>query len=247
MGIAGRQSWTAEEDAILVTQYPSNGVEIPELVGRTADSIRKRARKLGIAKDLNIWTVEEERLLRENYDSCGADIPGLNRTQSAIQAKALKLGLQKRVEARWTAAEVDILKDAYSRGVIPEFDRHSLSAVKSKAQSLGLVGNRRWSEQDLSILIDNYLEQGPKGVVKLLPHRTYDQIVAKAERLGLSSGRSFKDRSLDVDKVRAAFGDFIYCTCAVCGKVFLVRGNDYKTFSHRTHTLSVPDGWHLRV
>lgn len=245
MSTARGRAWTADEDAILIAHYASSGADIPELSKRSAHSIRKRARKLGIVKDVNSWTAEEERILRESYETCGVDIPEIKRTLGAIHKKAVELGLKKCVKNKWTADEVAILKDAYSRGDIPVFDRHPLASVQAKARSLGLVESNRWSELELSILRDNYFEQGPAGVAKLIPNRTYNQIVSKAQKLGLSVDSYFRCRSLDVAKVKSAFDDFVYCTCAVCGEVFLVRGEDYKTFSHSMHDVSVPVGWVL--
>lgn len=56
--------WTGAEDTIIVTVYPSGGMNACAdlLLNKSLESIRKRAKKLGVAKSYTIEAREEEKL-----------------------------------------------------------------------------------------------------------------------------------------------------------------------------------------
>ena len=96
----------------------------------------------------------------------------------------------------WTNEEISLLDELFPKiggmaivkmGVIPN---HNYGAIKMKAYERGLIfrENKKYvpNDQDDKILIENYSLLGKKGMLKLLPHMTENQIKNRAKVLGLS-------------------------------------------------------------
>lgn len=242
------RKWTEKHISILKVQYRECGSEIPELLKEfSASAIVSKAESLGL-RVRQYWTDDEIELLKMYYPKYGIAIPGLDRQANSIKKKAAELGLScVRRPNVWTDGELVILRESLETGIVPVFETHSYDSVKSKAASLGLLKSRKWTDDEVDLLKNKYESVGPSGMVKLLPGRPYQTIVSKANRLGLCTLSRFRDRSRDVKKVIPAFDSFVYCTCTVCDKVFLVYGDGYKTFSHITHSRPIPVGWRTCV
>lgn len=90
---------------------------------------------------VNLWTEKEDKILQEKYLTTDAkDLQKFlpNRTVSAIQERAKKLGLRK--NNRWTEKEDNILKTFYpyiGSDVAELIPRHSKDACTDRANRIG--------------------------------------------------------------------------------------------------------------
>lgn len=161
-----------------------------------------------------LWEEWELDILKENYVKVGKLgmtklLP--HRTEGAIFLKADSLGLHEKeidIASKWSDEELDILKKYYSeygpygckeRGI----DRTHCSIVK-KANKLGLKmtddakfdlfctkvrGVRKkylqWTDEEISILKNNFIEIGAKGCKEKGLNREISSIYRKARELGL--------------------------------------------------------------
>ena len=102
-------SWTDDENEILKTYYPTEGIEVAKrLPGRSASAIMTRAYVLKIGSNVkNEWTDEEDEILRQYYSAEGRNVnkrlPG--RTKLACACRAQKLGLVS-IHGAWTDEEI---------------------------------------------------------------------------------------------------------------------------------------------
>lgn len=104
--IVSRTRWTPEEHDLFTAHYPEGGSAacINAGLNRTALAISLRAHRLGIAAPSNLggssarkWTPAEDNLLRKHYAEHGVKgvlEAGVNRTTSAIYARAVRLGVK---------------------------------------------------------------------------------------------------------------------------------------------------------
>jgi len=71
--------------------------EIAERLGRTGDTVKWKAKTLGLPRLRREWTEEELKFLRENYGKLpdGEIAERLGRSKGAVTFKALTLGLRK--------------------------------------------------------------------------------------------------------------------------------------------------------
>ncbi len=89
------RAWTAAEDALLRDLYPRFPVaEVADRLGRTVQSLRKRAQALHI-QTWHLWTEADRERLREMYGRvpCRQIARDLRRTPLAVKQQAMKLGL----------------------------------------------------------------------------------------------------------------------------------------------------------
>jgi len=120
--------WSAEEEAFLKENYSRLSVrELSQILCRTPDAIKEKARKLGLRK-VRWWTKEEERYLLENYSlrQLKEIARELGRTKSAVEHKIHKLRKKNKVSEK------------KSRVVIPPYLRRVLEqAGASQAEIQG--------------------------------------------------------------------------------------------------------------
>ena len=88
--------WTKEEDDILRTHYPKEGVAVcSRIPGRTKEATMSRVSHLGIASRRRRWTKGEDDILRKYYPIEGTAVysrlPG--RTRHGIQKRVVALSL----------------------------------------------------------------------------------------------------------------------------------------------------------
>jgi hypothetical protein len=103
----------------------------------------------------------------------------------------------KRIYFGWSKHDIDILKKYYRKIKPSELynmldDKRTLKAINAKAKALGLSENREWSDEELSILKENYSTMSMYSLYKLLPKRSIISINVKGRSLGLVS-RFVKD------------------------------------------------------
>lgn len=92
--------WTAEEDAVIKTDYKTLTLEelMLKLPNRTKDAIKQRAQVLEVSDEHIPWTIEEIDILRTNYPVMGKRVMRLlpNRSLKNIQVTAYRLGIKRR-------------------------------------------------------------------------------------------------------------------------------------------------------
>lgn len=179
------RGWTVAELRQFKKLYPmSHNSDLAERLGRTIDSIRKKAIKLGLKKDWaggyrvhqppqneNSWTPEQFETLRRMYlHSTTAEIAAaLNRSPMAVQSKIRKLGLYqefnrqgllRKYRGRWSKKEIATLKKLYpvkTKSEIVEEMGRSIRAVSRMITKLQLSGKTRsvaWTAKE-----DEFLEK----------------------------------------------------------------------------------------
>lgn len=112
--LPGRRFWTQMEDDLVKEMYANHpNSDIADIVGRSANAVQLRARKLGLVKSSKSgkrmkkrrtgkwarhWTLAEENLLKgmyrnKSYKELARD---LGRSVHAVQLRASKLGLSRK-------------------------------------------------------------------------------------------------------------------------------------------------------
>ena len=110
LGIKIVSYWTEEEDNILKTYYPTEGLNVAKrFTGTHANGSNcfARAKKLGIVSN-RFWSDNEIELLKKYYPNEGVEAYKyfVNRTKSQIKQKADKLGLIRVNNHEWSNKSV---------------------------------------------------------------------------------------------------------------------------------------------
>lgn len=178
-----RHKWTTEEDEILKTNYPSEGVEgcLNKIPGVSKQSVTQRARKLGLSFNNKNWTEEEDNILREFYPTEGKKVVYrfTNRNLRSIQQRTHQLGISL-INRGWSDKEISMLNEKYPifGSNIPELLlTKNKSAIVAEAKVLGIryvgKGSRNNASNIKEFLVKYYPIYGPQYC---------------AEQLGLSLG-----------------------------------------------------------
>lgn len=148
-----KKAWSTEEDLIIKNCYSSSEKEdlLQNLPERTWRAIVTRAEKLEVSRNKDLvystfWSKEEELLLIEKYpsDTSREELVSLfNRSYSAIESKALKLGLNRPYQRDlWSEEELELLKKIYHNHkkdfIVSQFKGRTWKAIICKAIPLGL-------------------------------------------------------------------------------------------------------------
>jgi len=180
-----RLKWSDEEIELLKNNYEHESLDsIQEMLPRfELHKIRQKASKLGL-----------KRKAKRNY------------------SKGYKV-------KRWTSDEVALLKQLYpyntNEFIQSKINRFSTKEIRRKANSLNLNklddvkalekeqlqnklhGERKWTDEEVDLLINNYEQLGSKGMVKLLTNRTSTMISSKAAKLGLKTDQEARWKAVD--------------------------------------------------
>lgn len=121
-----------------------------------------------------------------------------HRNSAIIIGKLREIGLYENNNYRFSDEDIEFLKIHYPLGnwelIDKRFSHINRSSIYTKMSKLGIDSKnfkeKMWSEEELRILVDNYVYGNIEKITKLLPNRTYSSIVTKAGRLGLLT-RSF--------------------------------------------------------
>lgn len=165
--------WSAEDDALLLAHYPDDDLRVlADRLGRTTQSVKKRAQVLGVRRSPPRPRLPDEVLL------------GPYQPQAAPSFEA---------DQRWTAGELEALARLLDEGATveqaaEELDR-SCDAVKWRCRTLrlrsrgpGSVQGAPWGPVQLAFLTANY-ELMPVGEVAWRLGRTRHAVRMRAERL----------------------------------------------------------------
>lgn len=203
------QRWSEEEEQALSEGYAVYGIACSGLSSRHSEiGIRSKAHNMRLKRkkrDLqeharvgttwNRWTKKELNILVKKYPTCGTNIPELLRThtKAAIVSRASSLDLtcghmpQISTQQRWSDADIAILRQKYpTLGVnIPELSsRFTESAIRSKANRLGIYSKLFWTEEQIDLLKEKYPVQG-SSIPELLKYHSPISILSKACSLHL--------------------------------------------------------------
>ena len=101
-----KHTWTVEDEAYLRREYDCDGQSADRIashIGVTANAVRTRAKKLGIARRHYFYTDEELDYIRENYNrmTTAKIARKLGRGVSSIRQMAYNMQIQKRDRDGW--------------------------------------------------------------------------------------------------------------------------------------------------
>lgn len=192
---ANRKRFTDENIEILRERYPNEGAskDLQKLLGRSAATINRKARLLGINGTRHYWTEEELKILAERYPKEGASqelVQLFQRSAYLIGIKANALGLRYENRRRWTKEEEDILIERYpwegaSEALLKDLNR-SRASVLNHTSIMGLVYQKRstWTADEEKVLRERFPEEGASESLQKTLNRPAAAIYCKAMRLG---------------------------------------------------------------
>ena len=197
--------WTEEEIELLKTYWPIGGWRSCHANGlshKTKRNLEYMATNFGLLKN-NLWTKEEDEILVNYYLIGGFELcqeKGLMRTKSAMQNRAMTLGLRKIISKKEYSVIKENVVDLYKKGgdaLVVEylkgigFRKNQIFNMYKYLQDIGLresKDRKDWEKYEIEILYKYYPTEGA-AVSKRLPNHPKDSIRSKANSLGLS----FKD------------------------------------------------------
>lgn len=195
--------FTKEELTNIVNDY-KNGISLVELgkkYSRKPPVILTKLRSIGIYEDKTTkWNKEEIQILKDNYSFLEWDelLELLHRhSKDSITHKAYKLGI-KREQISWDNKDIEILKQAYEQNLkVTDIEKllnnkFSYGAIVTKANVLGIIKVKKWTDEEIDIMLNNYSRIPIDDVCELLPNRKKDNIIAKAQKLSLKSYEYWK-------------------------------------------------------
>lgn len=133
IGLYTREFWTATEKDLLKEVYPNIPLNnVTKLFpNKNRNSIIKQAMNLNISSyDLNIWTDFEDSYIKDNWELLPDLViaKNLHRTQKAVQARRLFLGIYRRDMNNNTYESLS----KYIRGHIQQWKKDSMKACNYK-------------------------------------------------------------------------------------------------------------------
>lgn len=203
-----------EELNIYIQEYNyGNGLtatEIAKKYYRGVATIINTLRKAGVYVEQNArWTIDEIKVLEKYYpiESIGEIIKRLPRhpDKQTIITKASTLGIKGYSPNKWTEEEIEILTQMYGKvnnEVLYEkfAHRHTIKAIKSKAQKMNLTSNPFWTEEEKKIVQENYSVKDIHELQKLLPNKTEFAIRGMSKKLSLKSKHYLEEKYSDEQK-----------------------------------------------
>lgn len=171
-----------------------------------------------MAKKEDYWGDEEIKLLKKFYPStlCNEDLlkkfPG--RTLSSLTHKASKLKIKRgkyipktQTSRKWTQDEIHFVSTFYGKEtdkwLQEQLPHRSISSIKKIAfkhrpknmRKKIFSTNPSWSEQEDTLLLENYESMTTDELAKIIPNRTYDAIRARISVLGLKRDKRYLKRA----------------------------------------------------
>lgn len=174
---------------------------------RNIDSIRGRAKKIGICrnwKGKEHFTEDEKEIIKKYYvvekDDIIKRLP--SHTIEGIKLCAVRIGVHTK---KWTDEEIGILQKYYSTNLdlciklIQKINPHrNLGNITSKANTLGLTRMNYWSEEEKQIILEYYPTNGCDFVYELLNEkRSKTAIMGLASKLGIKK-QVWSEKELEV-------------------------------------------------
>lgn len=145
-----KKRWTQAEEQYLKEAWGKVSLfEIMESLGRTEDSVMRKAKRLNLdisKPEADIlkkrWSTEEDNFIIENYKSTDVEAISqqLGRTVSAIRKRASALGLAEKIN-RWSNEEMEFLNEKWgilNLDTIAKKLNRSRNSVLLKAHKMSL-------------------------------------------------------------------------------------------------------------
>ena len=194
-------SYNDDENQFILDNYGKlSNEEIAKELGRSINSVRVQARRLGVTRSANDWTDEELEILKDNYSKIGPKklqelLP--NRTRSAIVRKASLFGLIYNKPKDWESWEDDIIIARYPEEgtkICELLTDRTPKSVINRAKKLGVKFNdNSFKEWEDDIIRTYYPDGGTAKVLEFLPHRKSDRcrsiIKNRAKAIGVTSNK----------------------------------------------------------
>lgn len=147
--------WTAAEEDYLCRHYGKrDAISIGLAIGRKPESVKNKAKKMGLMQRVRSWRAADDDYLRDHYavDGAQACAQHLRRNISAVYTRAMQIGVSKARGASrgrvfngsrlWHQVEDDQMRRLYGRVPISDLaaqlDR-SIVALHHRAHKLGLT------------------------------------------------------------------------------------------------------------
>ena len=135
------------------------------------------------------FTNEEVEYIKQNYETCTLNgiARKLNKKPSSIYNVICKLGIVKQKHNKWTKEEIDFLKNNYLNMTSEEIAKcieHSIDAINTMRDRLGLVRHPNWTVDETEFLINNYEKMSHSDIGKALG-KTQSAVNAKCFDLNL--------------------------------------------------------------
>ena len=193
--------WTEEEIELLKTYWPIGGWRSCQENGlshKTKRNLEYMATNFGLLKN-NLWTKEEDEILVNYYLLGGFELcqeKGLKRTKSAMQNRAVALGLRKIISKKEYSVIKEKVVELYKKGGDPlvveylkgiGFNKSQIFKMYKYLQDMGLresKDRKDWEKYEIEILYKYYPTEGA-AVSERLPNHPKDSIRSKANSLGL--------------------------------------------------------------
>lgn len=206
-----RKGWTQEELDIVKKYYPKEGIAVKRrLTDRSENQIYGVAWHYGIKNEsrkkreenafpMKRYTADEIAYIRSHINEDGVEevAKKLGRTTNAIRSIVCKLGLANGTISdspyAWTKEEIEIVKKYFPKEGIKVKDRlpnRTVAAIYSEASHLGVAHNKRtrkssnsaWTAEEDEIIKTHYQEDGLAKCCELLPSRSKQAIIVRANR-----------------------------------------------------------------
>ena len=200
-----------EDEIKNITNDYKQGMLVSELgkkYNRKPEVILTKLNSIGVYEyKLTKWTREEIQVLKNHYPTLEWNklLKLLHRHKKEdIITKAYKLGV-KREQYYWSDEDICILKNAYSQNLkVKDIEKllnykFTYGAIVTKANVLGIIKVKKWTDEEVDIMLNNYSSIPINEICKLLPNRKKDNIIAKAKKLGLKSYEYLKKHWSDED------------------------------------------------
>ena len=164
--------------------------EVSEMMGLHPVTISRCAKRNNIKFQRDSWNGREDEILKKMYPSKPKEeiLNNLNRTWAACIGRAHILGI-KRDFIWWTKEEENKLKNIYLDNswdfLLKEFPDCTKTAIRAKANELGMVKVPNWTKEEDEILIKHY-ELDDKETMLEKIDRSWLAIKIRAAKIGLT-------------------------------------------------------------
>jgi hypothetical protein len=197
---------TDEEINEIVDKY-QNGMSVKELgkiFGVHYQTISNKLKQLGVfSPKTHNWTDADTEKLLKVYPSGDWDLileTFPNRTRTFLYCKASKLNIRSD-NYFWTEHDKNVLINSYGDFDVKEIQKmlnreYTIRQIQNQAKKMCLTQQREWSDEEITILINHYADEGSDGVKKLLPYKSNRAIIGKAMKLGIACNCFWRDNEI---------------------------------------------------
>lgn len=211
--VSGRHKEPANKGVLKVLREIANSKSAQIIIANEAQDIVNRLEQLKQYAS-GSWEDWEIDILKKYYPEMGAKgcLQKINsqrelqrlpaRSLGALAQKASELGI-KSLSHYWSDEDVSKLIECYKKygrtKCADLFPDRSITAVLSKIDDLNISQSRSYSSKELKILRDNYEIKSIYELMGLLPGRSKDSIIKKAQDLGLHSSYNLPWSSEEIE------------------------------------------------